>query len=170
MQKSNLSTGKRKELPDFMETPSEPLVTINISISLMGSLLLTSFWTSKFCGTWTQQLLWHTTTLLIGVSWPFNILKHQLASLKQTYIRYSLHYDRWTIEGRGYESAFHSFKKLFCGRTGQQNVCYGWRLEWFLEAGSSGRASSVCDHLFLYISVAVFLVVSFISFARAMFC
>ena len=49
--------------------------TINIPVVLMGSIALISFWTRTFYWTWFQQLLCHSTTLMI----------HTLSSISNQY-------------------------------------------------------------------------------------
>ena len=57
---------------------------------------------------------------------------------------------------KGLRVSFAFFqKKLLTGRTSERNSCYGWRVEWFLEARTNGWSSTFCDELYLYLSVAI---------------
>ena len=62
-------------------------------------------------GTWFQQLLCHSATLMIHTLCSISTLNQQLNNLEQTQIRCSLHYERWTVNGRDCASALHSFKE-----------------------------------------------------------
>ena len=46
-------------------------------------------------------------------------------------------------------------KNLPTRRTSEQNSCYGWRFEWYMEARSNGWSFTVCDELCLFWSVNI---------------
>ena len=78
----------------------------------MSSIALISFWTCTIYGTLFQQLLFHSTTLMIHTLCSISILKQQLNNLEQTQIRCSFHYERWTVKVRDCTSALHSSKAI----------------------------------------------------------
>ena len=63
-------------------------------------------------GTWFQQVLCHSSTLMIHTLCSISNLNQQLNNLEQTHIRCSLHCERWTVKERDYASALHSFKEI----------------------------------------------------------
>ena len=97
------------------ENPSPFPATINMSVLLMSSIALISFWPRTFYGTWLQQLLRHSTTIMIDTLYPISTLNQQLTNLEQTHIRCSLHCERWTIKGKDCASALRSFKEISYG-------------------------------------------------------
>ena len=58
-------------------------------------------------GTWVRQLFFQSTTLLIEILWPFNILKYQLTNFENTQRRSFLHYGWWTKKGKACKSTLH---------------------------------------------------------------
>ena len=63
-------------------------------VFLMSSIDLISFWTRTNYGTWFQQLLCYSATLMIHTLCSISTLNQQLNTLEQTHIWYSLHYER----------------------------------------------------------------------------
>ena len=121
----------------------------------MSSIALISFSTRTIYGTWFQQLLCHSTTLMINTVCPISTLNEQLTNLEQFHVQCSLHCERRTVKGKDCASVFILSIILLTGRTSERNSWYGWRVEWSLEAQSKGWSSTVCDELYLYLSVAV---------------
>ena len=95
-----------------MKNPNAIPATINIPVLLMSSIALISFWTRTVYGTWFQQLLCHSATLMIHTLCSISTLNQQLNNLEQTQNRFSLHYERWTVKGRDCVSALHFFKEI----------------------------------------------------------
>ena len=104
-----------------------------------------SWWASHFCylsepvfsGIWIQQLLCHSTTLMIGTLCPISTLKQQPNNLKQTYFRFSLHCEQWTVEGSDCKSALHFFRRT----TNRTDKCrkHLLRMECWVISGSPER-------------------------------
>ena len=103
---------ERNYVSRSVKRPSEFPATVNISVLLMSSIALISFWTRTFYGTWLQQLLYHWTTLMIHILCPISTLNQQLTNLEQTHIRRSVHCEQWTAKRRACASALHSFKEI----------------------------------------------------------
>ena len=76
----------------------------------MRSIALISFWTRTISRTWFQQLLRHSTTLMIDTLRPISTLNQQLTNLERTHIRCSLYCELWIVKWRDCASAVHSFK------------------------------------------------------------
>ena len=112
LQKSDRSTENGITIPDPIKNLNAFPVTINIPILLMRSIALISFWVRTFHGIWFQQLLCHSTTLMIHTLCSISTLNQQLNNLEQTHIRWSLHCQRLTVKGRDCASALHSFKEF----------------------------------------------------------
>ena len=106
------STENAITFPDLVKNPSAFPVTIGITVLLMSSITLISFWTRTIYGTWFQQLLCHSVTLLIDTLCPISTLNQQLTNLEHTHIRCSLPCEGWTIKGRDCASALHSFNEI----------------------------------------------------------
>ena len=70
------------------------------------------FWTRTIYGTWFQQLLCHSATLMIHTLCSISTLNQQLNNLEQIHIRCSLPYERWTVKGKDCASVLHSFKEI----------------------------------------------------------
>ena len=85
LQKSERSTEIGITFPDPVKNPSAFPVMIGITVSLMSSITLTSFWTRTIYWTWFQQLLCHSITLMIDTLCPINTLNQQLTNLEQTH-------------------------------------------------------------------------------------
>ena len=112
LQESGRSAEKWITFPDPVKNPSEFPVTINITVFLMNSITLISFWTHTIYSTRFQQLLFHSTTLMIETICQINTLNQQLTNIEQTHIRCSLHCGGWTVEGKDCASALHSFNEI----------------------------------------------------------
>ena len=98
--------------PDIVKNPSTFPVTIGITVLLMRSITLISFWTRTISGTWFQQLLSHSITLMIDTLCPISTPNQQLTNPEQTHIRCSLHCEGWTVKGMECASALHSFNEI----------------------------------------------------------
>ena len=103
---------KRERNYISVKNPNAFPATINIPVLLMSSIALKSFWTRTIYGTWFQQLLSHSATLMIHTLCSISTLNQQLNNLEQTQIRCSLHYEQWTVKRRDCMSALHSFKEI----------------------------------------------------------
>ena len=112
LQKSDRSPENGITFPDPVKNPSTIPATINMSVQLMSSIALISFWPRTFYGTCLQQLLRHSTTIMIDTLYPISTLNQQLTNLEQTHIRCSLHCERWTVKGEDCASALRSFKEI----------------------------------------------------------
>ena len=112
LQKSDRSTENGITFPDPVKNPSTFPVTIGITVLLMSSKTLISFWTRTKYGSWFQQLLCHSITPMIDTLCPISTLNHQLTNLEQTLIRCSLHCEAWTVRGMDCASALHSFNEI----------------------------------------------------------
>ena len=112
LQKSNRSTENGITFPDPVKNPSAFPVTIGITVCLTSNITLISFWTRTIYGTWFQQLLCHSTMLMIDTLCPISTLNQQLTNLDQTHIQCSLHCEGWTVKGRDCASALHSFNEI----------------------------------------------------------
>ena len=112
LQKTSKSTENGIIFPDPVKNPSAFPITINKTVLLMSSISLTSFRTSTMYGTWFQQLLCHSTTLMIDTLYPISTLNQQLTNLEQTHFRYPLHCEAWTVKERDCASALHSFNEI----------------------------------------------------------
>ena len=112
LQKSDRSTENGITFPDPMKNLNTFPATINIPVLLMNSKALISFWTRTVYGTWVQQILFHSTTLMIHTLCSVSALNLQFNKLEQTHIRCFLHCERWTVKGRDCLSALQSFKEI----------------------------------------------------------
>ena len=112
LQKSNRSTENGNTFPDPVKNLIAFPATINMSVLLMSSIALISFWPRTFYGTCLQQLLRHSTTITIDTLYTISTLNQQLTNLEQTHIRCSLHCERWTVKGKDCASALRSFKEI----------------------------------------------------------
>ena len=112
LQKSDRSTENGITFPDPVKNPSAFPVTIGITVLLMSSITLISFWNHTIYGTWFQQLLRHSITLMIDTLCPISTLNHQRTNLEPTHIRCSLHCKRWKVKGKYCASALHSFNEI----------------------------------------------------------
>ena len=112
LQKSDRSTENRITFQDPVKNPSAFTTTINITVLLVSGIALRSFWTRTTSGTWFQQLLCHSSTLMINTRCPISTLNQQFTNLEQTHNRCSLHCERWTVKGKDCASALHSFKEI----------------------------------------------------------
>ena len=83
-QTSDISTDNIKTIPEPVKNPGAFQLRINVTVLLMNSLPLTSFWTRTIYGTWIRQLLCHLTTPLAGTLCSFSTHKQQLTNLEQT--------------------------------------------------------------------------------------
>ena len=112
LQKSDRSTENGITFPDPVKNPSAFPATINMSVLLMSSIALISFWPRTFYGTCLQQLLRHSTTIMIDTLYSIKTLNQQLTNLEQSHIRCSLHCERWTVERKDCASTLRSFKEI----------------------------------------------------------
>ena len=112
LEKSDRSTENGITFPDPVKNPSTFPATINISVLWKSSTALISFWTRTIYGTWLQQLLCHSITLIMHTLCPICTLNQQLTNLEQTENQCFLHCKRWTVKGRDCASALHSFKEI----------------------------------------------------------
>ena len=112
LQKSDRSKENRFTFPDPVKNPSAFAATINPTVLLMSSIDLISFWTRTYSGIWFQQLLCHSTTLMIDTLCPISTFNQQLTNVEQTNIRCSLHCERWIVIRKDCASALHSFKEI----------------------------------------------------------
>ena len=83
--------------------------TTNITVLLMSSTNLISLRTRTIYGTWFQQLVYHSTILMIDTLCPISTLKQQLANLEQTHTQCSLHCKGWTVK-KGLRVSFAFFQ------------------------------------------------------------
>ena len=112
LQKQDRSTENGITFLDPVKNPSAVPVTINNTFSMMNSINLISFWTPTLYGTWLQQLLCHSTILMIDTLCPTSTLNQQLTNLEQTHIQCSLHCEVWTVKRRDCASALHSLNEI----------------------------------------------------------
>ena len=110
--KSDRSTENGITFADPVKNPSAFQVTINITGLLMSSITLICFWTRTVYGTWFQQLLCHSVTLIIVTLCPICRLNQQLTNLQRTHIRCSLHCEGRTVKGRDCASALQTFNEI----------------------------------------------------------
>ena len=110
--KSDRSTENGITFPDPVKNPNAFPATINIPVLLMSSITLISFWTRTIYGTWFQQLLCHSNTLMMHTLCSISTLNQQLNNLEQTQIQCSLHCERWTVKERDCTSVLHSFNEI----------------------------------------------------------
>ena len=103
---------ERNYFPDSVKNPISFPARINIPDLLMSSIALISFWTRTIYGTWFQQLLCHSATLMIHTLRSISTLNQQLNNLEQTHVRCSLHWEGWTVKERDWETVLHSFKEI----------------------------------------------------------
>ena len=104
---------ERSYIPRSCEKPKcIPSNDQHICFFLMSSIALISFWTRTNYGTWFQQLLCHSSTLMVVTLCPISTLNQQFTNLEQTYIRCSLHRERWTVKEKDCASELHSFKDI----------------------------------------------------------
>ena len=111
-QKSDRLTENGIIFPDPVKNPNAFPATINILVLLMSSIALISFWTRTIYGTWFQQFLCHSTTLMIHTPCSIKTLNEHFNNLEQTHNRCSLHCERWTVKRRDCASVLHSFKEI----------------------------------------------------------
>ena len=98
--KSERSTENGITFPDPVKNPSAFPVTIGIIVLLMSSITLISFWTRTIYGTWFQQLLCCSITLMIDTLCPISTLNQQPTNLEHTHIQRSLSCEGWRVKGR----------------------------------------------------------------------
>ena len=147
-QKSKVKTRKGGTPPDSVKISIPSQANINISVLLVKGIAPMSFWAPTSYRRWTQHLLCHSTTRLIGIFCPFSVFKNQFTILKVTLIKYFFHCDEQTIKGRGCESTFHSFKNNFYRKVLEVISCYDCRGEWrLLDTQRNRLNSSVCVQL-----------------------
>ena len=110
--KSGLWTENGFTFPDSVKSLNAFLATINISVLLTSSILIISSWICTIYGTWFQQPLCHSATLMIHTLYSISTLNQHLNNLEKTHIRCSLHCERWTEKGRDCASSLLSFSKI----------------------------------------------------------
>ena len=103
---------ERKNFSQILSKPKCIPSNGHITVLLTSRIPLISFWTRTFYGTWIQQLLCHSTTLVIGTLYPISTLRQQLTNLEQTFIRCFFHRERWTVKIRDFVSDLYSFIKV----------------------------------------------------------
>ena len=111
LKKSERSTESGITFPDAVKNPSAFPVTIGITILLLSSITLISFRTRTIYGTWFQQLLCHSITLLIDTQCPISTLNQQLTNLEQTHIRCSLPCEQMDSQRKGLRVSFGFFQR-----------------------------------------------------------
>ena len=145
--KSDRPTENGITLPDPVKKPSAFPVTIGITVLLMSSITLISFWTRTIYGAWFQQLLCHSATIMIHTLCSISTLNQQLNNLEQTHTRCSLHYERWTVKRRDCASALASFKEITY-RTDEWTKQLLRLKSWVISGSrSNGWNCTVCDEL-----------------------
>ena len=112
LQKWDRSTENGITFPEPVKNCNAFPATIIIPVLLMSSIALISFWTRKIYGTWFQQLLCHSATLMVHTLRSISTLNQQLNNREQTHIRCSLHYERLTVKERDCASALYFFKEI----------------------------------------------------------
>ena len=112
LRKSERPTENGITFPDPVKNPIAFPVTIGITVLLMSSITLISFWTRTNYRTWFQRLLCHSTLLMIDTLCPISTLNQQLTNLEQAHIRCSFHCEGWTVKRRDCASALHSFNEI----------------------------------------------------------
>ena len=75
---------ERNYISRSCKKPNAFPATINIPVLLMSSIALISFRTRTIYGTWFQQLLCHSATLMIHTLCSISTLNQQLNNLEQT--------------------------------------------------------------------------------------
>ena len=76
LQKPARSTENGITFPDPVKNPSEFPVKICITVLLTSSITLISLLTRTIYGTWFQQTLCHSVTLMIDTLCPISTLNH----------------------------------------------------------------------------------------------
>ena len=147
LQSSDRSTRNGITIPYPLKSRRAFPVTINKTVLLMRSMTLISFWTRKVYGTWLQQLLCHSTTLMIDTLCPINTLKQQLNNLEQTHIRCFIHREGWTKNDGIAHHLCILLTKLPTRLPSERNSCYGWRVEWSPKTRTNEWNSAICDEL-----------------------
>ena len=112
LQKSDRSPENGITVPDPVNNPSAFPVTVGITVLLMSSITLISFWNRTNYEAWFQQFLCHSTTVMIDTLCPISTINQQLTNLEQTHIWCSLHCERWTVKERDCVSVLLSFNKI----------------------------------------------------------
>ena len=102
---------ERKYLPDPVKSPTASQITISLTVLLMRSIPVRSFWTGTVSGTWTQHFLLHSITRPVSTLCPISIPKAQLTNLEQTFICCFLHCDQRTVSETDCALALLSFRK-----------------------------------------------------------
>ena len=110
LHRSKRSTENGKTIADLAKNPSASQITISITVALLRSIPLECFWTRRFFGTWIQQPIWHSTTLLVRTLKSTSILKKTTHQLRKYFIRCFIQCDHWTVKRRDCASTVHSFE------------------------------------------------------------
>ena len=111
IQKSDRSTENGSAFPELVKNPSAFPAKINITVLLMSSIALITFWAPTVYGTSFQRFQYPSTTLRIDTLCPISNLNQQFTNIEQTHIRCCLHCERWTKKERDCASVLHSFKE-----------------------------------------------------------
>ena len=111
LRKSDRSTENGLTNPGPVKNPSILQAMINITVVLMSSIALIFFWTRTIHGTWFQQLLYYSTTLMIDTLCLISTLSQQFNNLEQSHVRSSLHCERWTVKVRDCASVLLFFRE-----------------------------------------------------------
>ena len=111
VQKSYRSIENGITFPDPVKNAAFP-ITIDITVLLMRSINQISFLTHTIHGTWFQQLVCHSATLMIDTLSPISTLNQQLTNLEQIHNRFSLQCEEWTVKGRDCPSVLLCFNEL----------------------------------------------------------
>ena len=100
LQKSDRSTENGITIPDPVKNPCAFPLTINKIVLLKSSINIITFWIRTIYGTWFQQLLYHSTILMIDTLCPISTLNQQLTNLEQTLFQCSFRWEGWTVKGK----------------------------------------------------------------------
>ena len=103
---------ERNQISRSCENLSAVPASINIAVLLMSSIPVISLWTLTIYRTWVQQLLCHSTALMVETICPISLLYQQFTNLAQTHSRCFLPYERWTVRRRDCASVSHSFEEF----------------------------------------------------------
>ena len=115
VQKSDRSSENRNTFRDPVKNSSAFAATIKLTVPLMSSIALISYWTRTVSGTWFQHLLCNSITLMIDTLCPIITLNQQLTNLEQTHIRCFLHCALRTMDSKrkGLSVSFGFFQKNY---------------------------------------------------------
>ena len=112
LQKSERSTENGITFQDLLKNLSAFPVTIGVTVLLISSITLISFWTRTIYGDMVPAALMSLNHTNGRYYMSNRYLNQQLTNLEQTLIRCSLPREGWTVKGRGCASALHSFNEI----------------------------------------------------------